>query len=90
MTIKTFSLGGDLTINRLGFGAMRDPLDTERLGKVAARLGATTAQVQIASLLAASPSMLVIPGTGSLDHLEENLAAADLVLGEEDLSALRG
>ncbi|MEU6922532.1 oxidoreductase [Streptomyces sp. NPDC046631] len=71
-------------------GGGGDPLDTERLGKVAARLGATTAQVQIASLLAASPSMLVIPGTGSLDHLEENLAAADLVLGDEDLSALRG
>lgn len=66
------------------------PLDTERLGKVAARLGATTAQVQIASLLATSPAMLAIPGTGSLDHLEENLAANDLRLGEEDLSELRG
>lgn len=67
-----------------------EPLDTERLGKVAARLGATTAQVAIAALLAASPSVLAIPGTGRLDHLEENLAANDLTLSDEDLSDLRG
>ena len=71
-------------------GGGGNPLDTERLGKVAARLGATTAQVQIASLLATSPSVLAIPGTGSLDHLEENLAADDLGLSDEDLSELRG
>ncbi|MET4926369.1 oxidoreductase [Streptomyces sp. PSRA5] len=66
------------------------PLDTERLGKVAARLNATTAQVALAALLAMSPSTLAIPGTGSLDHLEENLAAGDLVLSDEDVSELRG
>ncbi|MGP3974003.1 oxidoreductase [Streptomyces sp. 8N114] len=71
-------------------GGGGSPLDTERLGKVAARLGATTAQVQIASLLATSPSVLAIPGTGSPDHLEENLAANDLRLSDEDLSDLRG
>jgi aryl-alcohol dehydrogenase-like predicted oxidoreductase len=71
-------------------GGGRTPLDTERLGKVAARLGATTAQVQIASLLATSPSVLAIPGTGSLNHLEENLAADGLGLSDEDLSELRG
>ena len=71
-------------------GGGRTPLDTERLGKVAARLGATTAQVQIASLLASSPSVLAIPGTGSLNHLEENLAADGLGLSDEDLSELRG
>ncbi|MEV5200535.1 oxidoreductase [Streptomyces sp. NPDC053720] len=65
-----------------------EPLDTDRLGRVAARLGATTAQVAIASLLAMSPSVLAIPGTGSLDHLEENLTA-DLTLTEEDLADLR-
>ena len=58
--------------------------------KVAARLGATTPQVAIAALLATSPSVLAIPGTGSLPHLEENVASRDLVLSEEDLSALRG
>jgi aryl-alcohol dehydrogenase-like predicted oxidoreductase len=67
-----------------------EPLDTARLGKVAARLGATTAQVALASLLATSPSVLAIPGTGRLDHLEENLAANDLSLTDEDLSDLRG
>ncbi len=74
----------------LGGGVGTGPLDAERLSRVAARLGATTAQVQIATLLAESPSVLAIPGTGSLDHLEENLAACDLSLGEEDLSDLRG
>jgi aryl-alcohol dehydrogenase-like predicted oxidoreductase len=66
------------------------PLDAERLDKVAARSGATTAQVHLASLLATSPSLLAIPGTGSLNHLEENLAANDLILSDEDLSDLRG
>ncbi|MBO8185211.1 oxidoreductase [Streptomyces spirodelae] len=74
----------------LGGGVGSSPLDAERLGKVAARLGATTAQVAIAWLLAESPSVLAIPGTGSLDHLEENLAANDLDLRDEDLSDLRG
>ncbi|NEA18250.1 oxidoreductase [Streptomyces halstedii] len=71
-------------------GGGGNPLDAERLGKVAARLGATTAQVQLASLLASSPSLLAIPGTGSLDHLEENMAAGGLDLTAEDLAVLRG
>lgn len=66
------------------------PLDTERLGRVAARRGATTAQIAIAALLARSPSVLAIPGTGTLAHLEENVAAGDIELGAEDLSELRG
>jgi aryl-alcohol dehydrogenase-like predicted oxidoreductase len=71
-------------------GGGGDPLDAERLDKIAARLGATTAQVAIASLLATSPSVLAIPGTGSLDHLEENLATNDLSLSEQDLRDVRG
>lgn len=74
----------------LGGGVGSGPLDAERLGKVAARLGATTAQVAIASLLATSPTVLAIPGTGSLEHLEENLTANDLSLSDDDLSDLRG
>ncbi|MGW8456460.1 oxidoreductase [Streptomyces niveus] len=66
------------------------PLDTERLGRVAARRGATTAQIAIAALLARSPAVLAIPGTGTLAHLEENVAAGDIELGAEDLSELRG
>lgn len=71
-------------------GGGRDPLDTRRLEKVAARKGATVAQVQLARLLASSPVMLAIPGTGTLAHLEENIAAKDLVLTDEDLAELRG
>ncbi|GAA1950863.1 aldo/keto reductase [Kitasatospora viridis] len=71
-------------------GGGGDPLDTERLGKVAARHGATAAQVALAALLASSPAVLAIPGTGSLDHLAENQAAGDLVLTEQDLAELRG
>lgn len=55
---------------------------------IAARLGATPAQVAIAWLLARSPVMLPIPGTRSIGHLEENAAAAALRLTQEDLAAL--
>ncbi|GAA4637701.1 aldo/keto reductase [Actinoallomurus vinaceus] len=64
------------------------PLDRDRLAKVGARHQATPEQVALAWLLAASPVMLAIPGTGSLDHLEENVAAAGLRLTEEDLAEL--
>ncbi|MES9605184.1 aldo/keto reductase [Actinomadura sp. NPDC000929] len=63
--------------------------DDARVNAVAARHGATVPQVLLAGLLALSPVMLAIPGTGSPDHLEENLAAADLVLAPEDLAALK-
>ncbi|MBV9602636.1 MAG: aldo/keto reductase [Chloroflexi bacterium] len=55
---------------------------------VAQRRGATIAQVAIAHVLALSPSTLVIPGTGSLRHLEENVAARSLELTHDDLAAL--
>jgi aryl-alcohol dehydrogenase-like predicted oxidoreductase len=54
----------------------------------AQRLGATPAQVALAWLLHRSPNVLLIPGTSSLAHLEENLAAADLVLDDEAVAAL--
>jgi aryl-alcohol dehydrogenase-like predicted oxidoreductase len=66
------------------------PVDTARLEKVAARHGATNAQVALAWLLATSPVMLAIPGTGSPDHLEENIAAAGIRLTGEDLTELTG
>jgi pyridoxine 4-dehydrogenase len=66
------------------------PLDAARLEKVAVRHGATPAQVALAWLLATSPVMLAIPGTGSLEHLEENVAAAGLALTEADLADLAG
>lgn len=63
--------------------------DDERVAAVAARHGATAAQVLLAGLLALSPAVLAIPGTSSLAHLEENVAAAGLVLTEEDMADLR-
>lgn len=65
-----------------------DEAVTARLAKVAARHGATVPQVALAWLLARSPSILGIPGTGSLAHLEENLAAGQLRLSAEDLAEL--
>jgi len=64
------------------------PLQSEALETVARRLGATPMQVALAWLLARSPNILLIPGTSSIAHLEENLAAADLDLGEQDLEEL--
>jgi aryl-alcohol dehydrogenase-like predicted oxidoreductase len=54
----------------------------------AERLGATTAQVALAWLLHLSPNVLLIPGTSSLEHLDENLAAAGLTLDAAALAAL--
>ena len=54
----------------------------------AARLGATPAQIALAWLLSQAPTVLLIPGTSSLSHLEENVAAADLVLDERAIEAL--
>jgi aryl-alcohol dehydrogenase-like predicted oxidoreductase len=56
--------------------------------EVAERLGATAAQVALAWMLHQAPTVLLIPGTSSLQHLEENLAAGELVLDQEALDAL--
>lgn len=63
-------------------------LDDERLAKVAARHGAAVSQIGLAWLLASSPATLAIPGTGSLSHLEDNMAVAGITLSEEDLADL--
>lgn len=63
-------------------------LKLARVKKLADRLKATPAQIAIAWLLARSPAMLPIPGTSSIAHLEENVAAAKLRLSKEDLTAL--
>ena len=60
------------------------------LDRIAARRGATPSQVALAWLLARSPVMLPIPGTSSVEHLEENAAAADLRLTEEEIATLSG
>jgi aryl-alcohol dehydrogenase-like predicted oxidoreductase len=63
-------------------------LGAPQVRDVATRLGATPAQVALAWLLARSPNVLLIPGTSSLRHLEENLAAASLTLDEEAMADL--
>ena len=55
---------------------------------MAARLGASPHQVALAWLLQRSPTMVLIPGTSSLAHLRENVAAADLLLAPDALAEL--
>ncbi|TCV92898.1 aryl-alcohol dehydrogenase-like predicted oxidoreductase [Luteibacter rhizovicinus] len=58
------------------------------LSRIAERLKASNGQVALAWLLKRSKVMLPIPGTGSVDHLIENVGAADLQLSDEDFAAL--
>jgi len=58
------------------------------LSKIAKKLDATDGQVALAWLLKRSPVILPIPGTGSPDHLEENVKGAALKLSQEDFEAL--
>jgi pyridoxine 4-dehydrogenase len=60
------------------------------LDEIATRHDATPAQVALAWLLARSPVMLPIPGTSSVQHLEENVAATELRLSEEEVATLSG
>jgi aryl-alcohol dehydrogenase-like predicted oxidoreductase len=60
----------------------------DALGEVAKRHDATPAQVALAWLLQRSPTVLPIPGTSKVDHLEENVAAAGLELSADDVAAL--
>jgi aryl-alcohol dehydrogenase-like predicted oxidoreductase len=64
-------------------------LDSRPAAEIAARHGTTPQQVALAWLLARSPAMLPIPGTLSLEHLEQNLSALDLELSDDELDALR-
>jgi aryl-alcohol dehydrogenase-like predicted oxidoreductase len=63
-------------------------LKAARVKRIAARLGATPSQIALAWLLAHSPVVLPIPGTGSVRHLEENASAAQVRLLETDLADL--
>jgi pyridoxine 4-dehydrogenase len=70
------------------------PLDSGALepggpvARVAERHGATPVQIALAWLLHVSPAILPIPGTGSLQHLDENVAAAGIELSAEDMREL--
>lgn len=64
------------------------PLQSNQLSDVARRLGATPMQVALAWLLKRAPNVLLIPGTSSVGHLRENLAAAELDLPADALELL--
>ncbi len=64
------------------------PLQSETLSNVARKLDATPMQVALAWLLRRSPNILLIPGTSSVTHLRENLAAAELDLPADAMTAL--
>ena len=66
------------------------PLQSSTLSAVADRLGAKPMQVALAWLLHRSPNILLIPGTSSVAHLRENLAAAQLTLSPQTLAELDG
>jgi pyridoxine 4-dehydrogenase len=59
-----------------------------RVAEIASAHGATQAQVALAWLLRRSPVMLPIPGTSSVDHLEENVGAASLALSDSEFADL--
>jgi pyridoxine 4-dehydrogenase len=85
---------GDCEASEIGFapffplGGGPDPLDAARLEPVAERHEATVPQLALAYLLARSPVMLAIPGTGSVGHLEQNMAASRINLTPEDMAEL--
>jgi len=62
------------------------PLQSSTLSSVADRLGVKPMQVALAWLLHRSPNILLIPGTSSVAHLRENLAAGKLTLSSQTLA----
>ena len=72
------------------FPDMPKVTDDPTVQAVAARLGHSAAQVGLAWLLAERDNVLLIPGTSSVAHLEENLAVADIELSADDLAELAG
>ena len=64
------------------------PLQSSNLSNVARRLDATPMQVALAWLLRRSPNILLIPGTSSVEHLRENLAAGELTLRDDAITEL--
>jgi pyridoxine 4-dehydrogenase len=70
------------------FEGMRSVTDDPTVVAVAERHGVTPAQVGLAWLLARRDNVLLIPGTSSVQHLEENMAAGDVELSDDDLAEL--
>jgi aryl-alcohol dehydrogenase-like predicted oxidoreductase len=72
----------------LPWGPIRDVANNRALRQLGERHGATPTQLALAWLLARSPAMLPIPGTGSVSHLEENIAAAAIRLDAGEVAQL--
>ncbi len=70
------------------FGAAPRPTEHPEVQRIAGELDATPAQVALAWLLHHAEHVLLIPGTSSLAHLEENLGAGELALGDDQMSVL--
>lgn len=79
---------GFLPFFPLAMGRLGKESGTTSIHDIAKRRGATTAQIALAWLLARSPVMLPIPGTSSVEHLEENWAARDLHLTKDEVAAI--
>jgi pyridoxine 4-dehydrogenase len=79
------ALGGDLRVVRLGYGAMQIP---GLLRRIADELAVTPAQLALAWRLRRSPVVLPIPGTASVAHFEENVRAALIELGPDEVQHL--
>jgi pyridoxine 4-dehydrogenase len=71
-----------------GFGQANPVLGNEHLRSAAKRLGRTPAQIALAWLLGLAPNVLLIPGTSSMAHLEQNVAAAGITLDEHTQAEL--
>jgi pyridoxine 4-dehydrogenase len=82
--VPFFPLGSAFT------GGLKRILDDARIGEVARKHQVLATQVALAWLLARYDRTLLIPGTSSVSHLEENLAAAEVQLDDEDLATLEG
>ncbi len=72
----------------LPYSPVQDFEDNSAVHEAAARHGVTVTQVILAWLLARSPVMVPIPGTGSVSHLEENVAAASIELDPSEVAAI--
>jgi aryl-alcohol dehydrogenase-like predicted oxidoreductase len=72
----------------LGGGRAVNPAEENALDAVAVKHGVTKAQAALAWMLRRSPAVLAIPGTSSVAHLDENVAAAAIVLDDEDMRAI--
>jgi aryl-alcohol dehydrogenase-like predicted oxidoreductase len=71
-----------------GFGQANPVLSNEYLRSAAKRLDRTPAQIALAWLLNLAPNVLLIPGTSSTAHLEQNVAAAGITLDEHTQAEL--